>query len=265
MLIISEKTKPEEIIEYLKDYTRNDEVEVLCPQCDNTFKRTKRRIMMSISDYKNKNKSQMRLLNFCSRACGINYNNLARGYFSVEVTCKHCSKVFRKNNNQVKKTPNNFCSRSCAASYNNTHKTHGTRRSKLEEWLEKSLQELYPNIEIHFNRKDAINSELDIYFPSLKLAFELNGIFHYEPIYGEDKLKSIQNNDDRKFQACIERGIELCIIDVSSLTYFKEKSATKYLGIIVNVLNKKGVILMVAPPGFEPKLPESKSGVMPLH
>ena len=79
----------------------------------------------------------------------------------------------------------------------------------------------YPNLEIHYNRKDAINSELDIYIPELELAFELNGIFHYEPIYGAEKLQQIQNNDDRKFQACLEKGISLCIIDTSSLKYFK--------------------------------------------
>ena len=36
-------------------------------------------------------------------------------------------------------------------------------RSKLEKWLEEQLIKMYPNLEIHFNRKDAINSELDIY------------------------------------------------------------------------------------------------------
>ena len=85
---------------------------------------------------------------------------------------------------------------------------------------------LFPSLEFHFNRKDTINSELDIYIPSLKIAFELNGIFHYEPIYGPEKLGQINNNDERKMQACIEHGIELCLIDVSTLTYFKPEKAT---------------------------------------
>ena len=66
----------------------------------------------------------------------------------------------------------------------------------------------------------------------------LNGIFHYEPIYGQDKLSQIQNNDNRKFQACIENGIELCIIDSSQQKYFKEQSSLKYLNIITNIINK---------------------------
>jgi hypothetical protein len=74
------------------------------------------------------------------------------------------------------------------------------------------------------------------------LAFELNGIFHYEPIYGESKWSQIQNNDNRKFQACIENKIELCIIDVSSHVYYKKQSAMKFLSIITNIIdNKQGV------------------------
>lgn len=132
-----------------------------------------------------------------------------------------------------------FCSQSCSAIYNNTHKTVGIRRSKLEAYIEENLNRIYPNLEIHFNRKDTINSELDIYIPSLKLAFELNGIVHYEPIFSEEKLKSIKNNDQRKFQACIERGIELCIIDTSSQKYFKEESSRKYLDIVKKLIESK--------------------------
>lgn len=132
-----------------------------------------------------------------------------------------------------------FCSQSCSAKYNNAHKTAGTRRSKLEVWIESQLCALYPNLEIHFNRRDTIDGELDIYIPSLKLAFELNGIFHYEPIFTEEKLKSIQNNDQRKFQACLERGIELCIVDTSKQKYFKEDSCKEYLNIVKNLIEVK--------------------------
>lgn len=113
------------------------------------------------------------------------------------------------------------------------------RRSKLERWIENKLKETFPLLEMDFNKKDAINSELDIFFPTLRLAFELNGCFHYEPIFGEDKLKQIQNNDSRKFQACIEKGIELCIIDASKHTYVTDKSCGYYWTIILGILNTK--------------------------
>lgn len=139
---------------------------------------------------------------------------------------------------QIRVSPNHFCTQSCSATYNNQHKRYGTRRSKLEEYLEKELTLEY-STEMHFNRKDTINSEIDIYIPELKLAFELNGIFHYEPIYGPDKLCKIQNNDNRKFQACLEKGIELCIVDTSALKYFKPANAKVYLDIIKSIIKKR--------------------------
>lgn len=132
-----------------------------------------------------------------------------------------------------------FCNNHCSALYANSHKTVGTRRSKLEVWLEARLRELYPSLTLLPNDKTAINSELDFYFPELKLAFELNGIFHYEPIYGAEKLASIQNNDHRKFAACAEAGISLCIIDSSRMVHFKEPKARVFLDLIHNVVDQQ--------------------------
>jgi len=173
---------------------------------------------------------------FCSRLC---VNNFRYKDSSSIVKCNSCGVFFSKLNNQIRRSVNQFCSRSCAGTYNNAHKIKGTRRSKLEVWLEKQLKELYPTLEVLYSDKTTINSELDIYIPSLKLAFELNGVFHYEAIFGEDKLEQIRNNDDRKFQACLEKGIELCIIDTSNQKYFKEYSSQKYLDIITTIINNK--------------------------
>jgi len=170
---------------------------------------------------------------YCSIPCRLGYDP------NPTVTCLECDCKFIKSLAEIRKTPNNFCSRSCAATYNNTHKTKGNRRSKLEKWLEEQLIVLYPDLEILYSNKTTINSELDIYIPSLNLAIELNGIFHYEPIFGEDKLSQIKNNDSRKFQACIENGIELCIIDTSQHKYVKPSTSQKYLDIITKLVNYK--------------------------
>ena len=170
---------------------------------------------------------------FCSHKCDDTRKT------RIKINCDNCGCLFEKLPSQIKRSTNQFCSKSCAATYNNTHKTKGNRRSKLEIYLENELRVLYPDLEMDFNKTNTINSELDIYVPSLKLAFELNGIFHYEPIFGQDKLNEIQNNDNRKFQACIEKGIEFCIIDASHEKYFKKETSQKFLKIITEIINKK--------------------------
>jgi len=193
-----------------------------CKHCGKTFYKEKHRIQ---------NTKKGETSEYCSLICfGQSVHP------PIFINCEQCSKKFKIQISRIKKSKHHFCSQSCSATYNNMHKTKGTKISKLERWLETKLPILYPNLEFHFNRKDAINSELDIYIPSLKLAFELNGIFHYEPIYGEDKLSKIQNNDNRKCQACHERNIELCIIDVSTFQHFKEGKAMKFLKIIQDII-----------------------------
>lgn len=205
----------------------SDKLPCKCYECNAVFYKTKRAINDAINNRRGHNGK------YCSDTC-LGKSRIT----SLGVNCKNCNKEFTKLLNQTKRSPNHFCSRSCAATYNQAHKTKGTRVSKLEIWLQKQITINYPDLEIHYNRKDAINSELDIYIPSLKLAFELNGIFHYEPIYGQDKLNQIQNNDNRKFQACLERKIEFVIIDTSSQKYFKEKTAIKFLNIILTLVNE---------------------------
>ena len=196
-----------------------------CLSCGEKFLKTKHTLQ---------NLTEGNTHEFCSTKCQMFFQCPP-----IFVICTQCGKSFKKAAQQIKLSKNHFCNHSCAATYGNAHKTKGTRVSKLEVWLQEQLTITYPLTDIHFNRKDAINGELDIYIPSLKLAFELNGIFHYEPIYGKDKLGSIQNNDNRKMQACLENGIELCIIDVSSMSYFKPSKAEKYYDIVRKIIDQK--------------------------
>ena len=174
----------------------------------------------------------------------IERHNIDTNHFydsKVLTSCGQCRKTIKVrqkiiNNSRCKKA---FCGSSCSAKYNNHHKTKGTRRSKLEAWLEKELNKKYPSLVIHYNRKDAIKAELDVYIHSLKLAFELNGIFHYQPIFGEDKLKNIQKNDVEKLQTCVDNQIQLCIIDVSSQKLFKESNSAKYLNMMTEIIDNR--------------------------
>ena len=165
-------------------------INIKCLYCQEIFQRQKKLI---VSDLKNRGHYPT----CCSVKCLMPYK---KQFSYTLVNCKECNIEFKKIRNQIIVSPNHFCSKSCAARYNNKHKTHGTRRSKLEAYIEQKLTEFYPNLEILYSNKTIIESELDIYIPSLKLAFELNGIFHYEPIFGDNKLNQIQNNDSNKFQ-----------------------------------------------------------------
>ena len=207
------------------------ERELICMNCQQAFSVTTKKYSRSNYNFKTAG-----IKFYCSKKC--RYLGLGRTE-PKKVMCLNCNCTFTKRMCEIKKRPNNFCCQSCSTTYNNKNKTYGTRRSKLEAYIEEELKIKYSNLKFHFNCKDAINSELDIYIPSMKLAFELNGIFHYEPIYGKKKLKQIQNNDTRKFQACLEKGIELCLIDSSSLSYFKPANAKKYLDIVCEVINSK--------------------------
>jgi hypothetical protein len=199
-----------------------------CARCSETFYLTKLRIQRA------RNPKQPSKGEFCSRTCS-DLNNRNR----VTVKCTNCDTEFDKLVNQHKRSENHFCSNSCAATYNNKHKTTGTRRSKLEQYIEEQLTLLYPNVLIDYNKKSVIDSELDIYIPSINTAFELNGIFHYQPIYGEKKFKQIQENDKNKSKACADKKINLCIIDTSEQKRFTISSSKQYLDIIIKNVDRE--------------------------
>lgn len=210
-----------EFMQYVMSCTNSKAVKLECPSCHKEFVRPKNVI---VSKFGRHNKQTFI---YCSHICSTNKK---RAFY--QVTCLHCKVAFFKILNQINKTPNHFCSKSCAATYNNAHKTSGNRRSKLEIWIQNHLTILYPTLDIKYNSKQSINSELDLFIPSLNLAFELNGIHHYEPIYGLSKLERIQNNEKKKIQACTEKKIKLIIINTSGQKVFKEETSIRFLTVI---------------------------------
>lgn len=217
-----------------------DKLPLKCYHCDNIFYKYKKYIKFEL-------KKQLGEVKFCSKQCSKDYYKKTQSIF-----CSNCNVEFDKKLSEITKSKsgNHFCSQSCSATFNNKNKTHGNRRSKLEIWLEEQLTTLYPNLKIEFNQKNTIGSELDIFIPVLNIAFELNGIFHYEPIYGVDKLKQIQENDKSKTKLCHDLKIDLCIIDVSQQKYVKPSTSQKYLDIIINIINERNQLVRVT--GLEP-------------
>lgn len=108
----------------------------------------------------------------------------------------------------------------------------------MEFYLEEKIKAEFLSLEVICNdQKVLAGLELDFYFPSLKLAFELNGITHYEPIYGLDRFSRSQDSDRRKMIQCNELGIELAVIDISSYKYFSKKSGDRIWTEIQKILS----------------------------
>lgn len=170
---------------------------------------------------------------FCSKQCRGKHQTLIN---SIEIECPTCQNKCRKTGGNYRKSKRWFCSVRCANIYKNNNKITATKRSKLERYLEKLLPLLFPKIEILFNVKDVVGSELDIYIPKLKLAVELNGICHYKAIYGEKRLSYTQKNDLSKIEACSKQLITLVIIDTTKQKYFSSESSQTYLDTIYEII-----------------------------
>lgn len=210
-----------------KEAKELNELPLECYNCGEKFYKTK----ITIRNAKNPKRGEN--CKHCSSKC-IGEAKTKK----VKVNCVVCKKEIERHPSQLKIYPKSYCGKSCASKYSNTHKTKGSNRSKLELWLEVRLKELYPTLTILYNDVKKIKAELDIFIPELMLAFEINGIFHYEPIFGESKLNKTIGNDAKKFKLCIENNISLCVIDSTELKYFKPERAQKFLDIITNIINE---------------------------
>lgn len=206
-------------------------IELTCSICNKKFTRKKAQYTYDVKKAKEKGKEHIPK---CSSEC------LKKGVPKITAPCSECgSNVNRKRHEMWKKTRKSkrmFCDSSCAAKYNNRNRTTGCRRSKLEIYLCEQIKLNFPQLEIVPSDVKTLGIELDIYLPQLRLAFELNGIVHYEPIYGQDKFEKIINKDKQKVRICEEKGIELCVIDSSKQIRFTEKSSQVYLKQVLSLI-----------------------------
>jgi very-short-patch-repair endonuclease len=214
---------------YISQFKGHQDVPLICQVCSNHFTKKRHHILENL-------KKGQRVT--CSHSCAVNMKNSELGFGSATQPCENCGIEARRLLSDFKRSKKKhiFCSKSCAASYNNRHKKHGTRRSQLETHLELALRQRFPELTLVCNQINIIGYELDFYFPQLRLAIELNGIFHYEPIYGNDKLERIQYNDGQKALLCQQKGIEFCSINTSQSKYITTKVKGQYFDLIVNII-----------------------------
>ena len=190
---------------------QRDTFELKCRVCHKKFKQTKGVILRSFKlGY---------TAGFCSRNCSNKFK-----INRVSTFCEECKKSIIVAKAQIKRYNHTFCSYSCNARYRNKNKNFGYIRSKIEVYIENKIKETFPKLELNPNERDLLSGlELDYYFPKLKLAIELNGITHYEPIYGVDRLTRSQDSDKRKMFLCAEKGVELAVINIAMFKNFSQK------------------------------------------
>lgn len=146
---------------------------------------------------------------FCSVPCYAQFNSKKE-----TLNCGWCRKEVIRTQAELKKSKSGlaFCDRSCSVSFNNTKKRK-SKRSKCEILLFDLLKQKYVDLDLLSNDKSMLDGfEVDIAIPSLSLAIEWNGIVHFKPIYGDEKLLKIQNIDLKKQAMAEEKKIRLIII-----------------------------------------------------
>lgn len=179
---------------------------------------------------------------FCSSSCSATFYNKARKkpiqnkpvllpkVAKSPVACLKCGNLTLNRK---------YCSGSCRNQANN--KLIKGHRSKAEYMLSTAISKHFPSLKFETNNRTILNGlELDFYFPSLKLAIEWNGIFHYAPIRGDSALAKIQSKDAQKIHLCKEAHIDLIIIcdRTSHLSFIQET--------INDIIDKITILLQMA-------------------
>jgi hypothetical protein len=198
-----------------------------CKQCGKVFSPTYKQL------WKLKNNKVKYI--FCSRSCGNAWQNK-----KICLPCGQCGKPVYKQWHELKrsKSGNVFCNLSCANTWSNFTSKKKDSKSILEDYMQKQLKIDFPYLVILYNQNEVISSELDIYIPQLNAAIEINGPLHYTPALGKYRFDTIKANDVKKTQQCLDKGIQLYIMDASKFKYLSKSSKERYYPQIKNLIEK---------------------------
>ena len=195
----------------------NGQVEKTCPNCQTRF------IVW-------KSHTNQRC---CSFKCAGKYKTRGK----IKCKCQLCKKEIGRYPSVFNLHKKHFCSRLHASQWHNKYRK--SQRSYLEIWIEEQIKKSFNKLPCLFNSRTAITGELDIFFPTLKLAFELNGPAHYKPIYGSAKLKYMQEKDRKKLAECQEKGIQLEVLNTCGQRHFNPETSYPYLRQIMELVKQK--------------------------
>lgn len=164
--------------------------------------------------------AKSRMTDFCSKKC----KGVKAERDKIDVKCGFCLKDIRVDKKRMEKASKLkavFCSRSCRTRYvhKNINPTKNASRSVPQKTIKEIIVRHYPNLMLEENCRSVLDCgyELDLYFPTLNFAIEVNGPTHYTPIYGEENFVGIKHRDSVKHAEAYEKGIAVLVIDVSKL------------------------------------------------
>lgn len=158
-----------------------------CPECGKKYAREWRK-----NDYKSFIEESTKRFNnsFIFPNIETEYEN---SHSKIHIKCKKCGTTFEKIACDHLTSPHGGCP-----------KCYGNK-SKGEEEIANYIISLIGNDKVCLHARSVIpSSELDIYIPSLNIAFEYNGLYWHSDAIKEDKNYHLQ-----KTEACESRGIKL--------------------------------------------------------
>ena len=100
--------------------------------------------------------------------------------------------------------------------------------SKMERYIFEHLTKLGYKVDKH--REFLVQNEkfhIDLYIPSCRLAIEVDGPMHFEPVFGEERLKKRQAADSQKNGLILSSGMVLLRVKLlkrESQRYFRQIS-----------------------------------------
>ena len=194
--------------------SKNNKITHICPICNISFTR--------IKGYLRKRKHEIIC---CSNQCRSKYwGKIISERNRIIYNCKQCGKEFNRIACRDKRGTNKFCSPSCAGKYVAKNCRTSSKRSKAEVFLCELIKKDFPSLIISENNHNILPSklEIDIFIKHKNLAIEVNGPFHYFPIFGQDYLDKIHNKDIKKQNEILALKINLIILDISNFLTLKQ-------------------------------------------
>ena len=166
---------------------------------------------------------------FCSKECADSFQTTKKW-----ITCSWCGKPFQQHLCIISRCKHNSpcCSRDCAA-----------KLVYKESFIEKEFEDLIKPLGLKYERncRTIVSPmELDFWLPGIKYAVEINGICHYEPIYGEYVLEAQKARDRLKRRKCKQQGIKLRVVKPGNCSKGQHIKRFKR---VVNEIRKRHAIM----------------------